>query len=130
MSKLLDNITKEDFITACDKYKPNKFMIFFSKYFSTGTTKKNYWVKQVFMGYLMLCFVAGFIGAVINAPNSYMVIPTLMFVGVLVPFGLIGLVYYLMNKNYTNKVRKELGLSVQDYIIVQNEYKKYLTFHD
>ena len=36
----------------------------------------------------------------------------------------------MMNNKLTNEIRNELGLSLQKYLVIHNQFKKYVKYHD
>jgi hypothetical protein len=111
----ISTITKEQFDSAYNKHLPSKFIKFAYKYFSTSTEQKNMELKNSIAYGLLGLFLVGFLGTVFNANKTFIKI----FVG-LYAIILSALVLYLfsaviLNKIRIGKIKKELGITSDEY---------------
>jgi hypothetical protein len=108
-------ITKEQFDIAYDNHLPSKWIKFAYKYFSKETEKKDLALKKSVVGVLISLFFIGFIGTIVGAPQKLILIATVMY-----SIGLAALVLYLFSAVFANnfrinKIRKELGVTKEEY---------------
>lgn len=110
-----EKITKEQFNKACEKYPPNKWIIFAYKYFSKNTVKSDLALKNSIIFIFIALFSIGFLGTVFNASKKMIMMSTIIYsilLGVLV--------LYLFSAAFMNyfrlmKICEELGVSRKEY---------------
>lgn len=102
---------KCEFLKVYNKYQPDYIVKTFYKYFSS-TSKSNF--KNIFTGILLILFVSGmfFCGAEIQPIGK---IITLIFVGFLSVFGLIGLYVIISNRIRIFKITRKLKITLKQY---------------
>jgi hypothetical protein len=108
-------VTREEFIEAYNRHLPNGWTKFAFKYFSQSTLKENVYVKRIVQSVLMGLFGLGFLGAVFNATRAYMLITTVSFSILLLLVGILMFGAFIMNNSRIRKIRKELGLTIEEY---------------
>jgi Flp pilus assembly protein TadB len=116
----MKNITKKEFLSVQSKFPPSKWIKFGFKYFSKeGENKKVKKFITILLGVLFVFFmVAGFI----NIPTSSLIIPIIIYSGIIFGLALYMLSVVLLNNHRLNKIRKELGISKEEYDILVKKY--------
>jgi hypothetical protein len=105
----VENITKEQFLAACNKYPPNSWIKFAFKYFSQNTEKENKWVGKILQYVALALFLAGMIGAIFNFSPIYMKCITFPFCIIIVSISILMGGAATMNNLRIKKIIKELG---------------------
>jgi hypothetical protein len=108
-------VTREEFIDSYNSHLPNKWTKFAFKYFSQSTLKEDLYVKRIVQSILMGLFGLGFLGAVFNATKTYMTITTISFSVLLLLVAILMFGAFIMNNSRIRKIRKELGLTIEEY---------------
>jgi hypothetical protein len=108
-------ITKKQFLTAYNNHPPNKWVMFWFKYFSKSTEPKNSYVKKWTTRILLILFVLLMIGGIINVPMSIMIYPIIIYSLIIIGGGICMLTITLINNGRIKKIAKELGISIQEY---------------
>lgn len=118
-------ITKEEFLAACDKFKPNGWMKFYYKYFSKSTKIDDMWLKKWFRIILLVSFFAAFIGTILKLGKIAIGIPTMLLGAMLIFVVFGGFIAAFMNGVMIRKIRKELGgISKIDYDKLYEKYSE------
>jgi protein-S-isoprenylcysteine O-methyltransferase Ste14 len=117
-----EKITKEQFDAAYNKYPASKYIEFAFKYFSKSTEKKDMAISNVVIYILLGLFAVGFFGTALSASRKLIAISTIIY-----SIFLAVLVFYLfsavkLNNIRINKIRKELGVSREEYDALINKY--------
>jgi len=117
-------MTKELFLSVCNKYPPNWWTKFAYKYFSKETKVEDLWLRRIFVGILLGLFGVGFIATVISngQARKWIALPTIVYAIILAVLVLSLFVAAMMNKWRIKKIIKELGVSVKDYHMFVNMY--------
>lgn len=122
MGSIIDRISKEMFDTAYNHHLPGKWIKFAYKYFSKSTEDDNMEVKNTVVYSLGGLFLAGLIATMLNLSDK-------IILWFLVPYsiGLAALVLYLFSAVFANnfrinKIRKELGVTKEEYNILVSVY--------
>jgi hypothetical protein len=116
-------ITKEVFLRAYNKNLPNGWTKFAFKYFSQSTKKEDKWISRIIRYILISLFALGFLGAVLDLNNNYMLMTIIPFVIILAGIVMPMLGGFLMNINRIRKIRKELGgITAQQYNLLALMY--------
>lgn len=105
----MENITKKIFVDAYNKFPPNKFIEFIFKYFSKRTEQKDVWVKNTFLGVVLALFFVGMIATVLKLKGIFILIPTLIYAGLLASLVISSSIAAFLNNLRIKKIRKELG---------------------
>ena len=115
-------ITKEQFEVAYKNHPPTKLEIFHIKYFSVDALKKNKWLTWLVAGILFVPFLFGFIASVAGASKIWIAAPTIAYTGMLGIFGLIWIYVWFKIRNRINKIRRELGVTMDEYNALVSKY--------
>jgi len=108
-------ITKEEFDAAYNKHLPSGWIKFAYKYFSKETEKKDLALKRGLVYFLLALFAVGFFGTVFNAPVKLIGAVTIVYSIVLAVLVLYLFSAVFLNNARINKIRKELGVTKQEY---------------
>jgi hypothetical protein len=122
MGSITDRISKEQFDIAYDNHLPNNWIRFAYKYFSKETEKKDMAVKNTVVYTLVGLFLLGMIATILNLSNKIVgmfAIPYSIGVAILVLY-LFSAVF--LNNWRINKIRKELGITKEEYNILVSVY--------
>lgn len=126
MKKIFSNfndITKEQFVDAYEKYPPNKWVVFFFRYFSKETIQKDKYLTKILQGSLISLFLLGMIGTILNMNSSFIKYVTIIFSLVLGIFVLCAFSAIFLNNYRISKIRKELGgISKVEYNVLVDKY--------
>lgn len=115
-------ISKEKFLEVYNSYPPNKFTKFIFKYFSKSTTKKDSWLSRLLKVIFLVLFLTGFVGTIVKAPRNFIGTVTIIFALLLViVVGSLGIAV-IINNLRIRKIRKKLGLRIQEYNDLANQY--------
>lgn len=111
----INNITKEQFNSACNEYPPSKWIYYAYKYFSDTTEVKDMKLKIWINNALLITFTLLFVGVVFELPRIFILIPSYIYMFTLIP-----LVAYLFSAVFLNNLRikkicKKLGITVKEY---------------
>ena len=116
-------ISKQAFIEAYNAYPPNAFTKFAFKYFSGETSKSDKWLMNIFVGILVLLFLFGFIGTIMNWDSVIIKSLTYGFFAILAILVPSLFVAVFMNNWRIRKIRKKLGgISKSDYNFLSDKY--------
>lgn len=116
-------ITKEQFLTAYNKYSPNGWTKFAYKYFSQSAKKEDKWVSKTFQYVALALFLAGMIGAIFNLSSTYMKCMIFPFCAIIVIVSILMSSAAIMNNLRIRKIRKELGgISMEIYDALASMY--------
>lgn len=110
----MKTITKLTFLKTCDKFKPNKFITFISRYFSNNIKEEDKWLQKIVIGTLLSLFLSGLIGVIIEQKHFTNIVTTIFYI-ILSIFVLSYFVAILMNNYRIRKIRKILGISKEKY---------------
>ena len=116
-SKIYD-ITKEEFLAAYNQHLPNAWTKIVFKYFSQSTKPENKWLKKIFVGVELSLFGLGMLGAILNASNTLLAVPTIPFAILLLILGISMFGAFIMNNARINKIRKILGVTIEEYNVL------------
>jgi len=120
-----NEISLEEFKNAFYKFKPNKFINFVYSNFSESKTKT--FLIKIITGLLLILFIYGLSGSILNFPRNAMLIPILIYCGILALYALVHAVGGIMNTFLIRKIRKELGgINRRKYTELINKYEPYL----
>jgi sulfite exporter TauE/SafE len=111
----MKEITKEEFDKAYNKYSPNGWIKFAYKYFSQSTTEKDIKLSKTISYILIGLFLVGFIGTILNVSKLIIGIATYVFGIVLASLVLYLFSAVILNNIRLNKIRKELGVTKEEY---------------
>jgi hypothetical protein len=119
------NITKEKFEEVVNKYPQNSWIKFAFKHFSKKEDKSKIdWSKignwSAFI--LIILFLIGFIGTILNAPRWIILYSTVgysLFLSIVVFYLLSAL---LMDDFRLKKIMKELGITPKQYVDLIREF--------
>lgn len=114
MAKAQD-ITKEEFLAAYNKYPPNKWIKFIYRYFSQETEAKDMKVGLSITIGLIIFFCVGLIGTMFNFPDVIIKVASLIYGGVLIVLVASLFSAVKMNDFRLKKVQKELGIGSEWY---------------
>lgn len=112
-------LTEKEFLTIYNMYKPNKFLIFISKYFSTD----GFFAKVIMVLYFI---IMNTITIIINEnnPESLYFKPMVIISNLpLVIWGLIILVAFIINTKRHKKIMKKLNIKTVE------EYNRYINLY-
>lgn len=118
----MKEITKEKFLAAEAKFPPSKWIKFGFKYFSKETKGSDKKVKKIVTIALVVLFVFFMIAGFANIPTSVLIVPIILYSAIIFGLALYMLSVALLNNNRLNKIRKELGISKEDYVILVKKY--------
>ena len=111
------------FMDAYNKYPPKKIVIWFFKYFSSTTKTEDNWLSKLLMWDLIFLILLGIIMSAFKQELAVAII-TWVFVGILVPFCVLGFYCVIQNNIRIRKICKELNLNLIGYNKYVNEYLK------
>jgi ABC-type multidrug transport system permease subunit len=117
-------ISEEHFLQVYNKYVPNKWTKFVFRYFSRSTQKKDKWVSQLLTAVFIALFLTGLTGTILGLSYVFVSIPTFILLGLLVIIGILKFGAFIMNNNRIRKIRKELGITKEDYDFLVGLYVK------
>lgn len=115
-------ISYKEFWTAYNNHLPSKLEEFYFKYFSTNTEPEDKWLTWVVFGIFFIPFIIGMIGTMANASRDLIQTATLVFACLLVPFALVWIYVWIAHNLRIRRIRKELGVSRQEYNRLVNLY--------
>ena len=113
-------ITKEQFEIAYKNHPPTKLEIFYIKYFSADSLNK--WLIWAVVGILFVSFLFGFIATVFKAPRIWIAVPSISYSLMLGVFGMIWIYVWFKIRCRVNKIRKELGVTMDEYNTLVDKY--------
>jgi hypothetical protein len=123
LSKMVDvKITKRQFDKAYNAHLPSGWIKFAFKYFSKQTEKENMSLRNHLVFFLLGLFLLGFFGTVLEASRAFIGIPTLIYGVVLAVLVFYLLSAVLLNNFRLRKVRKVLGISRAQYMVLVRKY--------
>lgn len=122
MANITDKISKEQFNAACNKYPANAWTKFSFRYFSTNTAKQDLYVSKIVRNTLIGLFLLGLVGTILSLPKILIGIATLTFTGILVLVGVLMFSTFIMNNSRIKKIRKELGITNDEYDALLTAY--------
>ena len=115
-------ITKEQFDNAYNQHLPNWFIKFVYRYFSASTEKKDFEIHDIVAYVLLGLFAVGFLGTVFNF-SKHFIAPFLYAYTTIVVIIVLGLVIAItLNKLRIVKICKLLGITVDVYNGLADEY--------
>ena len=122
MGNITDKISKEEFDIAYDNHLPSKWIKYAYEHFSTTTERKNFMVKKIVVLVLSILFAVGFLSTVIGLPKSVVAFTVILY-GIVLG----GLVTYLftaiiLNNLRIREIRKELGITTDEYDALVSAY--------
>jgi hypothetical protein len=121
MSKF-NEITKEQFESACNKFPPSKFIKFAYRFFSKKTDKETLKLKNNVVMFFIGMFLFGFFGTVFNTSKSFIAIFTGIYGIALLALVTMITIAAILNNKRLNKIRKELGVTKDEYQSLLNIY--------
>jgi len=117
-----DHISEEKFLEAYNKYPPNKWTVFAFRFFSLDISKEDKWLSNIVQAMLLLSFLAGFVGTISNFSRTYMICVLTPFVVILVTLVIFLLIAVIMKNLRIRKIRKYLGITLEEYEILSDSY--------
>lgn len=116
-------ITKTQFDAVCDKYAPNKWLIFWYKYFSKYVEKKDGWLKNIVTSIFIGLFMLGFTFQVIGSNDTIIAVTSIVFSILL--FILVFCLFTVAMLNYLRikKIVNELGITGEEYNKLNEKYR-------
>lgn len=122
MGSVVSKISKEQFDIACDNHMPSKWIKFAFKYFSKDTEKKNLNVRNNVVAVLLGFFGLGMLSTILNLSTKITGIFVITY-SILLAI----LVLYLFSAGFLNmyrikQIRKELGITKEEYDILVSIY--------
>lgn len=107
----MNNITKEQFLSACSKYPEKKLYLLIVKYFTNRTKPEDKKPSLILRWFLASMIIIGSIGVIFNLNQIFVTIPTIMFVITIVIMVVIAYVAMFQHTIRKYKLKKELKLS-------------------
>jgi hypothetical protein len=122
MANITDRITKEQFNAAYNKHLPSGWIKFAFKYFSKEVEKKNMAVKNGVAYFFGGLFLLGFLATILNFSNTIIKVFGLSYAILLTTLAL-----YLFSAVFANnwrikQIRKELGVTRDEYDALVSAY--------
>jgi len=115
-------ITVEKFIAAYESYPPTKNSLFFHKYFSgDNVLPENEWVSRSYQTFLIIMFLVGMFGAIINQMGVAKVFG-LILTGALLLLGIPFIFTWFQHARRITKIRKKLGVTKLEYEKLVRKY--------
>ena len=111
----ISKITKSVFDKVYNKYSPNWCIKMAYKYFSKESARKNMKINDIIIGILLIFFIIGIAGVVIDLPETIIAIVTYLYGGILSSLIIFLLAAILMNNARLNKIMRKLGVSKREY---------------
>lgn len=118
----MKNITKKEFLAAEAKFPPSKWVKFGFKYFSKSTKDEDKKVKKIITIILVILFVFFMIAGFVNIPTSALIIPIILYSVIIFGLALYMGSVVILNNHRLNKIRKELGVSKEEYATLVKMY--------
>lgn len=110
-------INECEFVNVYNIYKPNGYIRFIYKYFSTNTHHRDMRVSNTITTILISLFAGGFVSTMITKENSKMTaIFTIIYGILLVVLCICVLIAILMNNRRITNIANKLGISREEYI--------------
>ena len=106
-------ITKEKFIEAWNLFSPAKIEKFYFKYFSKEA--KNRKLSWIVAFLLLLPFLLGYIGTILNINRNFISIVTTIYSFELIIFSIPWIYSYYKHKRRINKIISYLKISIEEY---------------
>jgi hypothetical protein len=121
---MINEITKERFFLAYDKFPPNGWIKFAFKFFSKESEKKSLNLNNGFVFFLVGLFGIGFFCTVFNTIENFILLIT----GLYIIFLLLLIIYLfsavILNNLRIKKIYMELGISRDEYNKLSKFYFK------
>jgi len=111
----IDHISKEEFLEAYNKNKPNNWIIYAFRYFSKNTAQEDKWLSRIIQILLIIFYIIGFIGAIFMLNRIYLILALIPFAFILINTGILMTGALIMNNLRIRKIRKILGITKQEY---------------
>lgn len=115
-------ITKKQFDTAYEKYKPSGWVRFAFRFFSKETEKKDMALRNYLTFFLMGLFLLGFFGTVFAAPLAFIKVVTIWYSILLAILVLYLFSAVFLNNFRLNRVRKILDVTKGQYNYLVNKF--------
>lgn len=116
-------ITKEQFLTAYYNHPPSGWVKFAFKYFSKSTKPEDMWLSRSLTGLMVVMFLGGFMGTVLELGRPFIGLTTLVLGVALVFVAIVMSVGRTWNNLRIRKIRKELGgVSKYEYNKLADKY--------
>lgn len=116
-------ITKTQFDAVCDKYAPNKWLIFWYKYFSKNVEKKDSWLKNAITLIFIGLFIIGFTFKVIGNNDAMIAIASIAFLLLLCILVFSLFTVAILNHLRIKKIVNELGITGEEYNKLLEKYR-------
>jgi hypothetical protein len=119
---ITDRISKQVFLAVYDSYLPNEWIKFTFKYFSTSTLPKDKKVSNIMRDLLIILFLLGFLGTVLNLNHSFIKCMLLPFTIILFLWGILKFGAFIMNNARIKKIMKLLKINKDEYNALVSAY--------
>ena len=116
----MEKVLKKEFLEVVEKYPPNRFVRWYFDNFSRDRSKEKVKKRLVFV--LMTLFFWGFFATIMKLEKHLIKYITFAYVVVLVLHVALGFTAGKLNNRRIAKIRKELGLSIEEYERLANIY--------
>jgi hypothetical protein len=122
MGNITDKISKEQFDIAYDNHLPSNWIKLAYKYFSKNTEKKDFGVKNTIVYVLLFFFLIGLFGTIFGLPAAIIGIATVTYTIILSALVLYLFSAVILNNLRISKIRKELGITKEEYATLVSVY--------
>jgi len=116
----MGKVLKKDFLKVVEKYPPNKFVRWYFDNFSKERSKEK--VNNILVAVLISLFAWGLIATILQLDRDLIKYPTYAYVIILAIHVVLGFTAGKLNNRRIAKIRKELGLSIEEYERLANKY--------
>ena len=114
----VNSVTKAQFDAICSKHAPNKWIIFWYKYFSKNVEKKDSWLRTIVTSIFIGLFTLGFTVKVAGGNDTVIGITSIIFLILLTILVFCLFTVALSNHLRIKKIVKELDITGKEYNIL------------
>jgi hypothetical protein len=114
-------MTKEDFLKVYNENLPGNFIVWIFRYFSSSTRPVDQWVSKLAIFILVILFLTGFVGTIIDS-DFITSLGAILFVVCLVPLCLMLFYGVIANNIRIKKIIKKLDITKVEYDVFASMY--------
>ena len=119
----VNSVTKARFDAICSKHAPNRWIIFWYKYFSKNVEKKDSWLRNIVTSIFLGLFTLGFAFKVAGSNEVMIGITSVIFLILLTILVFCLFTVALSNHLRIKKIVKELDITGNEYNLLLEKYR-------
>lgn len=116
-------ISKKKFIDAWNKFPPRKLEKWFYAHFSKNSNHK---LGNYITATLLILFLMGFIGTVVNFNKQFIGSVSICFLILLLLIAILWFTVHFIHTKRLNKIAKELGITKKEYTETAEKWGEYI----